>query len=412
MENKQLIAQLEHPSNFVTLVHLISQKNNLNPNHKTTVINIKAFLAPLKVDEIAKHSKSLDEANAIIVELFSQRQNDKRLQANIPDDLNKTKEFLTKVINLPGNSGGASSTKVTEDKTKSTFTNKEGFVDAAPSILDLTAKERFDTIRYLNYSSLFRDEYIYIDSRYRNIANTDPTKLSFILLTNTKEKTDHGGIVVGNPIRNIVEIEVFPFTIPYKPVYKTFYNKITLTIEEWASNAFEAYEGGQFHFGFNIDQIDNNLMYLSPTNSTYSFSSPVNYVDSFTLSFGAVLPKIKFDPDRLAPSHISYDEDGLITFATEHNCVTGDLVYITGFESPFMARDKTIIDEINRSSGHSVVKKNNFSIIINVNLDKLRIEDEDTGKYPIDTFEQKHCLFYFASKRVQIQMRLRYLTSY
>ncbi|ETN04180.1 hypothetical protein PPTG_14893 [Phytophthora nicotianae INRA-310] len=282
------------------------------------------------------------------------------------------------------------------------------------SILNLSATERYKTIRYLNYASLFRDEYVLIDTRYQNKINADPTKTIFSLISDTKTKSDHGGIIVGNRIQNIVEVEVYSFTISYKPVYLTFYNKITLSINEWVSNSFEAYEGGQFHFCFDIDQIDNNLIYLKPVNPTYSFSKPVNYIDSFSLSFGAVFPKIAFDSDRMVPRNFSYlNSYGLVTFDSDHGLVTGDLVYIIGFETPDMARDSVIINEVNRLEGHTIVKKNNSSFIINIDLTALRHEEPpNSGYYPIDTFKQSNVVVFFASKRVQIQMRLRYLTSY
>ena len=136
----------------------------------------------------------------------------------------------------------------------------------------MAPEKRIEAIRYLNYQSLFRDEYIVIDSRYRNLANPDMTKVDFSLIMNTKIRGDHGGIIVGNTLQDIVEIEIYPFTMPYKPVYATFYNKITLAVNEWTSNSFEAYEGGQFHFEFDIDNIDNNLIYLRPINNKYTLS--------------------------------------------------------------------------------------------------------------------------------------------
>jgi len=204
---------------------------------------------------------------------------------------------------------------------------------------------------------------------------------------------------------------VYPFTIPYKPVYATFYNRITLSIVEWTANSFEAYEGGQYHFLFDIDHIDNNLIYLKPINSIYSFSKPVNQIDTFSINFGAVFPKISFDADRMYPSAIDYSSTlGIFTFAKPHNIVTGDLVYITNFNTPEPALDVNTILEVNRAEGHTIVKKDNYSFIINVDLSKVYHQDANRN-YPITSFNQL-ALVFFASKRIQIQMRLRYLTNY
>ncbi len=401
---------LESKDNFIKLIQLICSEYKLDPSLKSNVINIKAFLEPLRVDAIIKKTKTIEDANKFIVKLYGETM--KANRASVPDDIDKTRKYLIKMIKTPGDNVRNAGTKY-----KGTFTDRqesfqEGF-DGVGAILDMTPAQRIETIKYINYSSLFRDEYILVDSRYQNTVNDDPTKMAFSLITSTKTKSDHGGVIVGNTIKDIVEIEVFPFSIPYKPVYATFYNKITLSINEWVSSSFEAYEGGQFHFCFDIDRIDNNLIYLKPVNATYSFSKPVNYIDSFTLSFGAVFPKIAFDADRMFPKSIDFTNPyGLLTFELPHGLVTGDLVYITGFNTPDAARDVAIINEVNRPEGHSIVKKDNYSFIINVDIAKTRHEDPiGSGRYPIDEFTQE-ALVYFASKRIQIQLRLKYLTSY
>lgn len=405
-----MIHEIESKSNFIQLINMICQKYKLDSSLSTNIINIKSFLGPVSVQNLANRVKTVDEANALIVKMYGDF-----LKANtssIPDNLNATKKYMVKMIRTPGDNA-----KNNDARYKGTFTNrsesfKESF-DGIASILEMPPPERIELIKFLNYQSLFRDEYIFIDSRYQNIVNPDPSRLIFSLISNTKTKSDHGGVIVGNTIKDIIEVEVYPFSIPYKPVYATFYNKITLTINEWVANSFEAYEGGQFHFCFDIDKIDNNLIYLKPINSVYSFSSPVNQIDNFSLSFGATLPKITFDPDRMFPKKIDYtNEYGLFIFEQPHSLVTGDLVYITGFDTPDPAKDVNIIAEVNRSSGHIIVKRDNFSFIINVDLSAVRHEVPLFSRiYPIDDFEQS-VIVYFASKRIQIQMRFKYLTSY
>jgi hypothetical protein len=408
MSKLKLRTLLESKQNLISLIGLICNEYKLDPTLAVNVVNVKSFLEPLSSDQIVAKSNSLGEANAAIVKLYGTTLKANRL--SIPDDIDRTRKYLLKVIKTPGNEPVNKSASY-----KSTFGDrsegiKEGFDG---SILDMSLPQRLDTIKYLNYSSLFRDEYIFVDSRYQNTVNADPTQIAFSLITTTKTKSDHGGVIVGNRIQDIVEVEVYPFTIPYNPMYVTFYNKITLSINEWASNSFEAYEGGQFHFCFEIDRIDNNLIYLRPINSTYSFSKPMNYIDNFTLSFGAVFPKISFDSDRAKPIHFDYyGHYGLIRFNAPHRVVTGDLIYITDFNTPDPAGDVELINEINRSHGHTIVKRDNWSFIINIDLSPIRKEFPPLSRtYPIDAFDQT-AMVYFASKRIQIQFRLKYLTTY
>ena len=402
----KLRLQIEDKDNLPVLIRLICLEYNLDPTLKTNITNIVSFLGPLRVDIIISRVRSLPEANQLIVKIYGDT-----IRPSIHDDIDATRNKLLKMINTTGNDATNLDTAYADS-----FRNRERFKESfsgVGSILDMSLSQRIDAIKYINYQSLFRDEYIVVDSRYQNKVNTDPTKMVFSLIGDTKTKSDHGGVIIGNTIKDIVEIEVYSFTIPYKPVYATFYNKITLTINEWAANSFEAYEGGQFHFCFDIEKIENNLIFLKPINSVYSFSKPVNHIDDFTISFGAVFPKISFDADRMYPSIIDYTNPyGLLTFSDPHGLVSGDLVYISGFDTMDPAKDVVIITEINRPEGHSIVKKDNYSFIINVDLSVLRREDPvGSGIYPIDSFQQQ-VIVYFASKRVQIQMRLRYLTSY
>lgn len=411
----ELIRALESKQNFIDLIGLICNQYKLDPSLKVNIVNVKAFLEPLRGEHIVAKANTLDEANAAIVKLYGQTM--KANRSSLPDDIDKTRSYLLKVIKTPGNEAVNKSAayngapkEVAKEVAKAP--SKEG-LGGVGSILSMALPQKLETIKYLNYESLCRNEYILIDSRYQNTVNANPTQMTFSLITTTKTKSDHGGVIVGNRIQDIVEVEVYPFTIPYNPVFVTFYNKITLSINEWASNSFEAYEGGQFHFCFDIDHIDNNLIYLRPVNPTYSFSKPMNYIDNFTLSFGAVFPKIAFDADRMKPRSFDYSNPyGLVTFSEPHHVVTGDLIYITDFGTPDPAGDVKLITEINRPEGHTIVKKDNYSFIINVDFTPLRKEIPlYSGNYPMDRYVQSG-MVYFASKRVQIQFRLKYLTTY
>jgi len=401
-----LQSEIESKQNLINLIKQICDTYALDPSISRNITNIKAFLAPLSVSKIIENVKTLTEANAYLTKLYGETSSANHV--DIVKDINTTKKYMETQINMPGDDA--------KNLSYDAFANrmerfKEGLNEDTSSILNMLPEKRIELIKYINYQSLFRDEYIVIDSRYRNTVSTDPTKIEFALITNSKARSDHGGIIVGNTLQDIIEIEVYPFTIPYKPVYATFYNRITLSIVEWTANSFEAYEGGQYHFLFDIDHIDNNLIYLKPINSIYSFSKPVNQIDTFSINFGAVFPKISFDADRMYPSAIDYSSTlGIFTFAKPHNIVTGDLVYITNFNTPEPALDVNTILEVNRAEGHTIVKKDNYSFIINVDLSKVYHQDANRN-YPITSFNQL-ALVFFASKRIQIQMRLRYLTNY
>jgi len=409
-----LIRQLESKENLVVIIDLIRINNNIPEVSPSDIRNIIRFLRGIDGEKILRQTGSIDAANQALVDTYTTHLNTTR---SLADEYNMIDKYTIQILNTAGDDGSDTQTLTDTQafRNRDAFkksNKKETFADIN-NFKSLSDQDKIDIVKFINYKSLWRESYIIIDSRYQNMVNTDPTQIAFSLQTLSKKRTDNGGVIVGESIRNIIELQVYPFTIPYNPVFDNFYKKITMTINEWTGSSFEAYEQGAFHFIFDITKIDKNLIYLTPSNNTYSFSKPVNYIDNFTISFGAMLPKISFDIDRMYPSHIDYSStEGIITFSSDHNLVTGDLVYITGFSSFDVATDVDIINEVNRISGHIIVKKNNYSIIINVDISSMYREYPiNSGVYPITTFDQSTVLVYFASKRIQIPMCFRYIVS-
>ncbi len=416
--NNSFLKELDSKTNLLKLINSICNKYTIDPSVEQNIINIKYFLKPLDSRLLLKQYKTVDAVNNYIIDQYGKYINSNN---SVSNDLQNLKNYLVQVINTPGDDVSNINTKssFTVERLKKERLKKERLNNSLlSSFMDADEESKFNIVKYLNYDSLLRDEYIIIDSRYRNTTNTDYSKIVFNLQTNVKASTisntnqtqSQGGIIIGTSIKDIVQIELFPFTIPYNPSFDNFYNKITLTINEWISNSYQAFENGQFHFILDIVKIENNLIYLKPIDNIFRFVRPVNYIDNFTLSFGAMLPKITFDNDRLQTSNIDYTSvDGIITFNEKHKLITGDLVYITNFTTPDPALDADFINEINRTQGHIIVKKNDYSIIINMDMTEIRHTDPiGSQNYPIDSFIQTIAV-YFASKRIVIPLRIKHL---
>ena len=411
---------LESKTNFKKIVNGICSTYKLNPDIEQTIIDIKSFLKPIDSKLLLKKYNSIDEINDFIINAYGEYN---KPSPTLPQSLEYTRDYLLKVIKTPGdesrNLDKSLKNTFKPERLEIEFNKKERFETDSlfSSFVQADEQSKLNLVKYFNYDSLIRDEYIIIDSRYQNTTNTDKSKIVFNLQPNLKSSKStslnsqtQGGILIGTNIKDIVQIEISAFTIPYKPAFDNFYKKITLSINEWTTNSFQAYEDGAFHFMFNIDKIENNLIYLNPVDKVFRFIKPVNYIDNFTLSFGAMLPKIAFDEDRMSTSLIDYtSSDGIITFDSPHNLITGDLVYISNFTTLDSALDVNFINQINRSDGHIIVKKNNTSIIINMDFNEIRHADPPNSNiYPIDSFTQIIDV-YFASKRIQIPLRIRHL---
>ena len=262
-----------------------------------------------------------------------------------------------------------------------------------------TESDQVNFTKIFNYQSLLRDSNILIDSRYQNLANTDRTRIPFTIVNNTKTKIPGSGIITSiGLIQDILEIEIFPFSIPYISSADNYYKKITMSILELSSISIDAYEDSQFHFMFTAEK-NKNLIDLIPINSVFRFYKPIAKLTDFTLRFGSPLTPIIFDKDRLYTSFIDYTSNpGIITFSEDHNLLSGDIIYITNFTSNDPAKDLNIINEINSKNGHLCTRTNNISISINIDFGLVLSPNSSLS---IEV--------YFGSKRILMPMRIRYL---
>ena len=262
-----------------------------------------------------------------------------------------------------------------------------------------TETDQVNFTKIFNYQSLLRDSNILIDSRYQNLANTDRTRIPFTIVNNTKTKIPGSGIITSiGLIQDILEIEIFPFSIPYISAADNYYKKITMSILELSSISIDAYEDSQFHFMFTAEK-NKNLIDLIPINSVFRFYKPIAKLTDFTLRFGSPLTPIVFDKDRLYTSFIDYTSNpGILTFNEDHNLLSGDIIYITNFTSNNPAKDLNIINEINNKNGHLCTRASNTDISINIDFNLVSSPNTSLA---IEV--------YFGSKRILMPMRIRYM---
>lgn len=273
--------------------------------------------------------------------------------------------------------------------------NIEGFSDLSsydPSTLVEIAK-------IINRDSLLRDVNILIDSRYQNRSNTDRSRFSFSIVSGTKNKSEGSGTIISSTsIEDIVEIEVFPFSIPYFNDADNYYKKITMSILELSASSIDAYENSQFHFIFDIEKRL-NLLYLTPINKVFKFHKPISKINELTIRFGSPLATITFEKDRLQTKNINYSANPMtIEFFEPHNLLTGDIIYINDFETLDNARDLAVINDINTPKGHLCSRIDSVSISININATLIRFPDIN-----------RRFMIYLGSKRILIPLRIRYI---
>jgi hypothetical protein len=412
-------------TNFQTNIY---SKNNLKSLiNKLEVVNNKK-LTKIEISNFIDFLKKFNY-NKLYKEFYDKTTNDVSI-TNTNDhliklymiDIGKVKssfdmhEFLKKELNDKAmvrgttdyNFGNNKASYVNEIN-KASYVNEinkdiitSSFIPPSTSLPNLVSKaDQIEFTKILNYQSLWRDSNILIDSRYQNISNTNRSRIVFNIVNNTKVKTPGSGVITSiSNMRDIVEIEIYPFSIPYISAADNYYQKITLSILELSAISIDAYEDSQFHFIFQ-GKINGNLIDLTPINKTFRFFRPITRINEFSLRFGSPLSPIEFDKDRLYTQSINYATNpGIITFSEAHNLVTGDLVYVENFNTLTPAQDLNIIEEINTIQGHICTRINNTSISINVDLTQIALASQIPGL---------SVLVYFGSKRILLPLKFRYL---
>lgn len=357
-------------------------------SNEVSITNTNDHLIKLYMIDIGKIKSSFD-----MHEFLKKELNDKAMVKGTTDyNFGNTKLSYVKEVNK----------EVNKDIITPSFIPPPSFIPHSTSLPNLVSKaEQIEFTKILNYQSLWRDSNILIDSRYQNIANSNRSRIVFTIVNNTKVKTPGSGVITSiSNMRDIVEIEIYPFSIPYMSAADNYYQKITLSILELSAISIDAYEDSQFHFIFQ-GKINGNLIDLTPINNTFRFYKPITRINEFSLRFGSPLSPIEFDKDRLYTQSINYATNpGIITFSEAHNLVTGDLVYIEHFDTLTPAQDLNIIEEINNSQGHICTRINNTSISINVDLTQIALASQIPGL---------SVLVYFGSKRILLPLKFKYL---
>lgn len=244
--------------------------------------------------------------------------------------------------------------------------------------------------------------YIYIDSRYQNISNTDRSILDFSIVPKSNvAKTQSGNIISYSNLTNVTEFEIGEFTIPYSSITNMF-RELTISFLDLPNNAIDTHENS-FHFKFSYEPCDFNPKFarLKPFQDRFRFNPPIKTLDRLRIQFADPYQPIEFDKERMRPSSIDYSFPvGVFVFTEKHKASTNDIVVIEGLTTTNATENIELLKKINNSRGHAinVIDEYSFSIDIPFNT----IVNPSLSALPF---------IYFQSKRVQFPMKIRYINN-
>ena len=198
---------------------------------------------------------------------------------------------------------------------------------------------------------------IKLDSRFRDLT-TGNTSYRFNLQT-TQSGADSTGIRLVREVRNIIEIDISPFEIPYRADYLSFYKKITLGIREFESQSMIQHNNTKVHFIFKPEILGSRIKLFPVSPPNFIFATPYDTVDTITLVFSAVDTIMDFDPDRGSTTSFTSALPPVITMSAPHNLSTGDLVYFSNFtgtsQNAFIQRESGFMVTVTGASTFTIV---------------------------------------------------------
>jgi hypothetical protein len=151
-----------------------------------------------------------------------------------------------------------------------------------------------------NPESMYVHYYLVLDSDYRN--TTEEVSSNITKFTWKYAPTQYTGTGFCNSvgvIRDVIGMRMYQPRVPYRAAMDTDAKRVSVLIEEFASQAFIAENGRRFHFllrpNFITGQSDIELSTEDYNDGIFNFRKPITTIDSFTLSFGDPLNVISFN---------------------------------------------------------------------------------------------------------------------
>lgn len=268
---------------------------------------------------------------------------------------------------------GASTEDIkTESDTNFTSQITNNFANSVDIQSILGSKTFNDLKNIFNPAAVKKYQYILMDTRYRVLDNDGRSVFKWNFTSNTT--TVQGSVNAVGDIQNITSIRAFPMRMPYNTKADNDYQRVTMFIQEFSAQSFIAQENRRYHFMFEMNVNDRWIDLKAPRDADciFRFKTPVSRIDSLNITFGSPLQPITFDDDRRNMLVTSYGT--VITFQSTdpHNLETGDLVYITYFNTGNPNGDQNIISGVGDPEGIVATYIDDTHISIAVNASSLQ----------------------------------------
>lgn len=211
-----------------------------------------------------------------------------------------------------------------------------------------------------------------LDSRYR-IPNHLPGYEYKWYVHSAGVPGSNGDIRLLDTLKEIIQMEVYPFWIPVGDINEGYYGKIRMLVNEFSPQSTPFYQfledgstySNAYHFQFSITQRESGRFYLTPDNPVYRFRKPFARPETITISFTDPFQQVLLEPDNML-AVVSNTNPAVFT-TLPNDVATGDLVYVQNFNSI----NPTLNNAVNRKSGYIATRLSSTTFSIPVDLSTL-----------------------------------------
>lgn len=206
-----------------------------------------------------------------------------------------------------------------------------------------------------NPTANYVKNYIVLDSKYRVIDDTRQDILDhFTFYYSTNRVASPGTVLSSFPLSNIMSMKLYKTRIPNIPNASTGSRRVSVTINEFAAQAYILPTGNRAHWVLGTQDVADShctdMIIENFSDGIYNFNIPINVIDKFTITINDPLNKISWFNDRDTCT-ISYGANTVITTTLPHNFnpvkAPYTFVSFTDFTTASPNVDKTLIDFIN-----------------------------------------------------------------
>lgn len=208
--------------------------------------------------------------------------------------------------------------------------------------------------------------YVILDTRYRFIDEGDynSTLDHFTFIYGSGRVNSPGTIMTTTPLSNIIAMKIYKTKIPVPSSKTPLSYKIGVSINEFTAQAYDC-SGNKVHWLLGLSQNSNinnvDIVVENYNDGIFNFSTPINVVNSLSISFSDPIHRTIFYNDRGLCTYTGVFPQTITTVYPHNFSNIGNSTYIRfiDFTTADPVKDKDFIEMINTTDRVASISSSN-----------------------------------------------------